>query len=231
MTIYVPNIGEKEMLKDILASQAINLGLYKNQVTGDGSLNIDLLEELPTGGGRGYAQKALTNDLLEGVPTANKWAVSLNASGKAEAQYHNAALEWVFNSVDVGDSHTVYGIFGYTWVLPFDAGLAAGPIKVGDTVTGAGGATGVVTAVVVYSGTWAGNNAAGYLCIKSKTGTFVDNESLSVGATPMATVNTGITGDAHKKLVFIEPFSAGKLIEINGQKITYVPKITLSSAA
>lgn len=230
MSAYVPNIGEKEMLKSILASQAIVLGLYKNQVTGDGSLIMDSLEELPTGGGRGYAQKALTNDLVEGAAAASKWALSLNASGKAEAQYHNAALEWVFNTVDVGDINTVYGIFGYTWVLPFDAGLAAGPIKVGDTVTGAGGATGVVTAVVVYSGTWAGNNAAGYLCLKTKTGTFVNNEVLSVGATPMATADTGATGDAHKKLLFIEPFSTGKLIETNGQKITYVPKLTLSSA-
>jgi hypothetical protein len=318
MSMYVPNVGEKEALKDFLLSQAIVLGLYKAPLVGDGSLTIDSLEELPTGGGRGYAQKALTNNLVEGAAAADKWAIAVNAAGKAEGQYHNAALEWVFNTVDVADANTAYGIFGYTWILPFDAGSKE--IKVGDTIKGGtSAATGIVTAVEINSGTWAAGTAAGYLKIKTKTGTFINDENIyvageiatlvaaptaagdtySVGDTfkittggeggvgfvltltggdnsPVATIgvnpgsggrnytvgagkatvklngggndaltveiatlataayavaNTGITGDAHRKLLYIEPFSTGKLVEINGQKITYVPKTTLSSAA
>ncbi|MDI6752774.1 MAG: hypothetical protein QME78_00080 [Thermodesulfobacteriota bacterium] len=228
MAIYVPNVGEKELLKDILLTQALILGLYKNPIIPDGNTTFDTLEELPSGGGRGYAAKALSNVLIVSAAAADKWFVSTNAAGKAEAQYSNAALEWVFAAADVADVNTVYGIFGYTLVLPFDAG--SGEIRVGDTVTGlASGATGVATGVVLLSGAWSGT-AAGYLCIKTKTGTFQNDENLQVGGVTKAVSDTGATGDAHKKLVFVESFSGGQKIDTVGQKITYVPKITLATA-
>lgn len=229
MSIYVPNVGEKELLMSILKSQAIILGIHKNQVIPDGNTTINTLEELPSGGGRGYAAKVLTNDIVEAAAAADKWYVSINSSGKAEAQYSNAALEWAFNSVDVADGNTAYGIFGYTYVLPFDAG--EGEIKVGDTVTGGtSGATGVVTEVVVKSGTWGGSDAAGFLSIKNKSATaFQNDEEIQVSAVKKAMTNTGATADAHKQLIFVETFSSGHDIDTNGQKITYVPKITLST--
>jgi hypothetical protein len=230
MSLYVPNESEIEMMRAILAVQAWILGLYKNVVSPDGSMTMLQLEELPTGGGRGYAQKTLSQDFAL-LPTADKWYLALNSSGKAEGAYHNTYLEWEFNALDVADANTVRGVFAFAWIVPFDAGLAAGPIKVGDTVSGAGGATGVVTAVVLTSGTWAGNNAAGYLFIKTKTGTFVNDEVLSMGATPMATSNTGTLfgGDAHKKLVWLEELPEAKLIDTAGQKIRANLKWTLST--
>jgi len=312
MTVYVPNVGEKEALKDVLHTQGIILGLYKNLVVPGNDTTIDTLEEMPTGGGRGYAQKELTNDLIEtATPTADMWAISYNSSGKAQAQYDDAALEWAFLAADVADVNTVYGIFGYSWVLPFDAG--AYELKVGDTIKGAtSGATGIVTGVEVNTGTWAAGTAAGYLKIMTKTGTWVDGENILVSgevatiaaaptaggtgyaegdlveistggsgalvvvteqaagivsavalasggagytigagkattaitgagnddltveiatlaAVAYAVTNTGVTGDAHKKLRFTEAFSAGKLVDTVGQKITYVPILTMST--
>ena len=230
MSLYVPNESELEMMRAILAVQAWVVGLYKNVVSPDGSMTMFQLEEMPTGSSRTYAQKALTQDFAAAL-AANKWYLSLNASGKAEGAYHDTFLEFEFAAADVADVNTVRGVFAFTWLLPFDAGLVAGPIKVGDTVTGAGGGSGVVTGVVVTSGTWAAGTAAGYLFIKTKTGTFANNEALSVGATPMATSNTGtlFAGDAHKKLVLMEELPDAKLIDTAGQKIRVNLKWTLST--
>lgn len=232
MSIYVPNESEKEMLRAILAIQQWNLGLYKNVLSMDGSLNMLLVQEMPTGSNRTYAAKALTQDFA-GAAAANKWYLSLNSSGKAEALYHNTYLEWEFAAADVADVNTVQGVFGWVYVVPFDAGQSEGPIKVGDTITGhTSAATGVVTGVVVTSGSWAGDDAAGYLFIKTKTGTFQNNEELWVGGVKWAVSDTGtlFAGDAHKKLVFLEELPTPKLIDTAGQKIRVNVKWTLSTA-
>jgi len=176
MSVYVPNIGEKEQLKDILLSQAIVLGLYKNLIVPDGSTIWDTLEEMPTGGGRTYERKVLTNEVVESaVAVADKWAVSFNASGKAQGQYDDAALEWQFAAADVADANTVYGIFGYTLVLAFTAGSC--PIRPGDVVR-QGAVCAEVTMVHVTSGSWAAGTAAGNLYLKRQSGTFVAGASL-----------------------------------------------------
>jgi hypothetical protein len=313
MTLYFPNIGEKEALKDLILSEALVLGLYKNVITTDGSLIMDTLEELPSGGSYGYAQIPLTNALVESATlTSEKWAVSQNSDGKAQAQYHTAAKEFSFNDYDVADGYTIQGVFAYTWTLPFDAG--ATQIKVGDTIKGAtSGATGIVTMAEVLSGTWGAGTAAGNLKIMTKTGTFQDGENILVlgevgtlNATPTAggtgyalgdlveittggsgarvvvtaetggvvsavalatgghgyttgtgkvtakitgsgddaltvnitalasaayaVTNTGVTGDALKKLRFVEPATTPQTITANGQKFTYVPLLTASTA-
>ena len=68
------------------------------------------------------------------------------------------------------------------WVLSFDTGSIVEP-AVDATVIGAtSGATGKIGLVVLTSGTWAGNNAAGYLVLFNVSGTFVDTEALSFTA-------------------------------------------------
>jgi hypothetical protein len=235
MPIYVPNIGERKWLRTFLQNNALILGLFKNQVVPDGNTLVDTLEELPEGGYLGYLPKALANDIVENAEAASKWFLYMNAQGKAEAQYGLAAspLEWTFNAYDVAAINTVYGVFGFVWVVPFDAGQSEGPILVGDTIEGgSSGATGIVTEVVVTSGTWDGDNAAGYLTIKSKSGEFDDNEALQVNAVTLATSNTATAnaGDAHKHLVFVDAFSEGHLIDTVGMKIQYTPKLNLSTA-
>lgn len=175
MSIYIPNESEKESLKAILLQEGIVLGLYKNQIIPDGNTVFATLEEMPTGGGRGYAPFVLTNDVKESaVAVADMWAMSINASGKAEAAFDDAAQEWTFLAPDVADVNTIYGVFGYTLVLPFTAGLQ--PIKVGDVVR-QGAVCAEVTGVNLTSGSWALGTAAGNLYLKRQSGTFV------VGAT------------------------------------------------
>lgn len=311
VNIYVPNIGEKEALKALLLTKATVLGLYKNQIIPDGNTIFDTLTEMPTGGGRGYVRKELTNVIKEDALAADKWFVSTNAQGRAEGAYHNAPLAWAFNGFDVADVSTVYGVFAFSWVLPFDAG--AKEIKVGDTIKGAtSGATGIVTGVCVQSGTWAAGTAAGYLDIMTKTGTFQNDENILVSgevgtlnATPTAggtgyalgdlveistggknarvvvtaaaggvvssvhlaaggsgyttgagkattkitgagnndltvnitalaaaayaVTNTGVTADAHKRLLGVWAFASGQVITQDGQSITWDHKLALAS--
>jgi len=231
MSLYVPNESEIEMMRAILAVQAWILGLYKNVVSPDGSMTMLQLVEMPTGGGRTYAQKVLTQEFAAAL-AANKWYLSLNAAGKAEGAYHNTYLEWEFAAADVADVNTVRGVFAFCYVVPFDAGQSEGPIKVGDTVTGhTSAATGIVTGVVVTSGAWATDDAAGYLFIKTKTGTFQNDEEIWVGGVKWAVSNTGtlFAGDAHKKLVFLEELPEAKLIDTAGQKIRCNVKWSLST--
>jgi hypothetical protein len=73
--------------------------------------------------------------------------------------------------------------------LHFTAGQAAG-ISAGDTLTGATStATGTVRRIVINSGTFAGNDAAGFLILSGVTGTFSDAEALKVGGTTRATAS------------------------------------------
>lgn len=72
------------------------------------------------------------------------------------------------------------------WILTFDAGSTE--IAVDDVVTGGtSGATGIVLAVVLTSGTWGGGDAAGQIVLYNVTGTFQDNEALQVSASTVAT--------------------------------------------
>ena len=231
MSLYFTNIGEIEMMRAILAMQEWQVGLYKNVLSTDGSLTMLSVVEMPTGTSRTYARKTLAMDFAEAA-TANKWYLSLNSAGKAEGLYHNTYLDFEFNSYDVADVNTVYGVFGFCIIVPFDAGLAAGPPAIGSTLTGAGGATGIVTGVILTSGTWAGT-AAGYIFVKTRNATaFVNNETLTVSATPVATSNTGtlFAGDAHKQLLWLEELPEAKLIDTAGQKIRVIVKWSLSTA-
>lgn len=77
--------------------------------------------------------------------------------------------------------------------LCFDAGSSA--FVPAETVIGAGGATATVDAVVVRSGSWATNNAAGYLVVSGVTGTFVNNEALTGSIAGVATCDITNGGD------------------------------------
>ena len=173
MSGYAPNQGELEMLKDFLLSQAIVLGLYSNPVVPDGSLTVSGLTELATDGG--YARIPLANDVVEDAEAANKWYVAQDANGKASGQYGQAASPqtWTFNAADVGK--TVNGIFGFTLVLPFTAGLQE--IRRGNVLR-QGAVCAEVTGVQLASGSWAGGDAAGNIYLKRQSGTFVTGATL-----------------------------------------------------
>ena len=228
MAIYVPNVGEKEALMDILVSQAIRLGLYKTQVTADGNTIHSTFTELDAEAG-GYATKDLANSVIASALTASKWFVTTNSSGKAEATYDVAASpqEWVFTSDDVANADTAYGVFGWTLTIAFTSGGTV-ELKVGDTITSVvGGATAICTSVRLYSGTWAAGTAAGVLCLKTQSAAF---QAGAINNTAGAEDYGTITGDTDKKLIFAEAFTTAQAIDTVGQKIQYTPKITLSTA-
>jgi hypothetical protein len=182
MSGYTPNSGEIEMLKDFLLSQAVVLGLYSNVVSPDGSLTVAGLTELATDGG--YARIPLANEVVETALTANKWYVATDVNGKGSAQYGLTAgpQTWTFTAADVGK--TVNGIFGFTLVLPFAAGLQ--PIRVGDVLR-QGAVCAEVTGVHLASGSWAAGTAAGNLYLKRQSGVFVAGATLINVAQPTAT--------------------------------------------
>lgn len=227
MSIYVVNGGEKEMLESILASEALRLGLYKAPLSNDGALTFESVQGLDVEGG--YAVKDLVNAVVRDAAAASKWYLSTNASGKAEAQYGLTAgpEEWTFTADNVANVETAYGIYMWTLELAFTSGGTT-EIKVGDTIgnaTPTPTATAIVTQVILTSGSWAGGNAAGTLKVKTQVGTFASG-SIYVGASDVAT----IAADTTKVLMWIEPFTSGQLIDTVGQKISYLPKITLSTA-
>jgi len=231
MSLYVVNEGEQEMMRCILAMQEWHLGLYKNVFSPSGALSMLNIEEMPTGGGRGYAQKTLSMDFAL-AQTTDKWYIAQNAAGKSEGIYSDDYLDFEFNSADVADGNTVYGAFAFCYVIPFDAGTANGPFVPGDTVTGASStATAVVTGMILTSGAWDGS-AAGYLFVKTKSATaFQDGENLQVSAVTVAVSNTGTLygGDAHKKLIWVAELPEAKLIDTSGQKVQVRVKWTLTT--
>lgn len=69
------------------------------------------------------------------------------------------------------------------WVISFDAGTAA--IAANNTIVGGtSAATGVVLAVVITSGSWAGGDAAGTIVFTALSGTFQDNEDIELSTAP-----------------------------------------------
>jgi hypothetical protein len=232
--IYVPNDGERLALKALLSSCALRVGLFKNVLNPDGSTNFNLIQELTQGGSRGYATKDLPNVVNESGLAAGQWFLSVDSSGRASAQWCDSVggpskpyLEWTFNDYDVADGVTIYGAFGFTRIIPFNQGSAA--INPGDTVAGASsGASAVVTAVWLTSGSWGEGNAAGWLAVKTQSGAFQNGGNLQVSAATKAVSNTGtlFAGDSLKTLVFMEAFSDPKAVTLGGQKLQYT--LTLS---
>lgn len=97
----------------------------------------------------------------------NVYAFRNNAGGTATDMYKNTTSGWT--QVALGRE------------LAFTSGGTV-EIAVGNTITGAiSGATAVITAVVVTSGTWAAGTAAGKVVFASQTGTF-QAENLDIGA-------------------------------------------------
>ena len=193
----LPNSGKMNRLIAQLNRRTVQLGLYKNVVTPtDGSLTAYSLTEMPTTGGRGYASMQLARTINLSALAASQWYIAPNSSGKGQAQYSNAPLQWTMTSVEVSDGNTPQGGFGYCWFLPFKSGAIE--IRAGDIIKGAAGAIAVVTDVLLLSGSWAAGTANGYLYLETKTGTFVDSEVITIsGAIATAAIHSAAAGASY----------------------------------
>lgn len=106
----------------------------------------------------------------------------------------NVSLGWIpdhvrlFNATD-GDLITEAFL---TWIVPFSSGGTT-EIAKGDTIIGAtSAARAVVRRVMLYSGSWAGGDAAGFFEIELLSGTF-GSENVFVGSgTNDATVTANV---------------------------------------
>lgn len=101
------------------------------------------------------------------------------------------------------------------WKLAYTAGQTAAPAP-GATITGAGGATAKILSVVLASGTWAGNDAAGTFYLYGRNATaFAEAENIT-WAGGSATNNQGTPFDAivcsFKTLK--KTFAAGDIIKV-----------------
>lgn len=219
MAGYVPNIGELEKLKTIVGNCAINIGLYTNAITPDGSTTFANFVQMTVTGG--YAPIELNNSIAP-TATLDKWRVFTNTAGRAEAVYSTAAQEWVFLNENVSLGETVYGVFGWYNTVRFNQGSIE--IKVNDSIT-IGTATAIVTQVRVETGSWTGGNATGELCLKTVSGTFASGANIQVGGETRAV--TASTLD--RRLLFVDSLSTPTKVDTFGQKITYLPKIFLST--
>lgn len=110
----------------------------------------------------------------------------------------NVELGWIPDRVEVvnatdGDKITIG--FPNRMVIPFTSGGTT-EIAAGDEITGAtSGATATIKTVLLYSGTWAGGDAAGFFIIERQflTGTF-QSENVDVGSdSNLATVTANVT--------------------------------------
>ena len=108
----------------------------------------------------------------------------------------NVELGWipdkveVWNLTDADEVHTAF-LGGDRYTIPFSGGGTT-EVAVGDTITGAtSGATAFVEQVLLYSGTWAGGDAAGFFIVSSVVGTF-GSENVATTGTDEATVTVNV---------------------------------------
>ena len=98
---------------------------------------------------------------------------------------------------------------GEIWRLDYTSGSTE--FTVGETLTGAtGGATGIVVEYALLSGTWGGGDAAGYVWLKQKSGTFeAENLNGSIAGADCATI-AGAGSGAVFDIAYSETYSNNK---------------------
>ncbi len=112
----------------------------------------------------------------------------------------NIELGWVPDRVEVfnvTDGDIVTTAFLDTWIIPFSGG-GTNVLAAGDTITGVTntGVSAIIEEVLLYSGSWAGGNAAGFFIVKrdNQIGTFGGENVIgeAAGATDDATVTANV---------------------------------------
>jgi Pectate lyase superfamily protein len=125
----------------------------------------------------------------------------------------------VTNTQAVGCHFAQGGAVSLGKAIAFTAGQAAG-VAVGNTITGlTSSATATVTHVSLTGGSFAGNDAAGWLGVASQSGTFVAGEALRVSGTTRATA-AGDSVSAQRKVYWGSPYpSASAPVDFELQTI------------
>ena len=101
------------------------------------------------------------------------------------------------------------------WRLAYTAGHTAAPAP-GATITGNGGATGIILSVTLSSGTWGGNNAAGYFYMYGRNATAFANGENITWTGGSATNNQGTPYDSiySSFKTLHKTFAAGDVVNV-----------------
>ena len=161
-----------------------------------GGTNVGTITSVVGGASDGYLD-ALYSSLAADAYRADITEVPGSGAVRGVAYFNDIVYAWRDN--DAGTAMVMHKSSTSGWVevalgrqLGFGTGTAA--IADGQTVTGAtSGATGVVSRVVLQSGSWSTSNAAGRLILSSSTGTFQAAENLRVGGITKAIASGAAT--------------------------------------
>lgn len=148
----------------------------------------------------------------------------------------NVELGWIpdlviVNNVTDGDLMTI----GYPnrWAIPFSGG-GTNELAAGDTITGAtSGATAIIKSVLLYSGSWAGGDAAGFFIVErdNLTGTFGSENVVgeASGATDDATVTANVTHSVASAAAVAGATGNAAISAYTGSAATYAKGFTIGS--
>jgi len=140
---------------------------------------------------------AAINGLLDGEDVTVDSGATLTINSDSRWGGQNAVIGNLTISTATGGTINIDGTT--VWWLPFDGGTSTVP-AIGSTLTGdTSGATGEVIGTftdyaVAPSVAGGAMPATGFIKLRSKTGTFQDNENLSVGGVVKAVVNSATGG-------------------------------------
>jgi len=117
----------------------------------------------------------------------------------------NVQIGWIPDRVEVynhTDGNKITTAFLDTWLVPFSGG-GTNELVGGETITGVTntGVTGVISQVLLYSGTWAGGNAAGFFVIKR------DDQVGNFGSEDVTGETAGASNDATVTINVIQCYS------------------------
>lgn len=185
-------IGQSSELNHIYVTNAS--GIYQDNETITGGLTVDG-DSLPA------SSAIIDSERLRLFRIAREYNRSqiqeVPGSGPVRFVYELDGIVYAIRDNSGATAANIYRSSPSGWQLVdisanklvrFDTGQAGSvdPFVIGDTVTGAtSGATGVVTG----SSNQASDRQAGYITLKTVTGTFQDNEELQVGGNARASVN------------------------------------------
>jgi hypothetical protein len=141
-----------------------------------------------------------TGDIKTGSPTLT---ISSGVATLTVAQTGNIGAGC---EIDFGASNTK------VYIAPCRIGFDSGSTepKIHDKIRGVtSGATGIVRAVELTSGSWAGGDGAGYIYFRKVTGTFQDDENINrvrpTASSNIATINGTIQGNMSTTFVVKDP--------------------------
>jgi hypothetical protein len=122
-------------------------------------------------------------------------------------------LVQVWNLTDADEVHTAF-LGGDRYVVPFSSGGTT-EVAAGATIKGAtSNATATVVQVLLYSGTWAGGDAAGFFVVRDVVGTFGSENVYVSSDTTSGTNDATVTANVNHTVAIIDSGSGTTVLSL-----------------